>query len=71
MKEYVCNFQITMNNIFLWEIEKPWEDVFNNRLCIWLWEVVLSSEFGLEVATITELSYDIAIAIGSKDLEAL
>ena len=32
---------------------------------------MLSSEFGLKVATIAEFSDDIAISIGSENLEAL
>lgn len=71
MKKDIGNFKVPVNHIFLWEVEKPWENIFDNGLGILLWEVMLSSEFGLKVATVAEFSYDVAISIGSEDLEAL
>ena len=32
---------------------------------------MLSSEFGLKIAAIAEFGYDIAISVGSENLEAL
>ena len=71
MKENICHFQISMNDVFLWQVEKPREYILNNRLGILFGEVMLSSEFGLKIAAIAEFGYDIAISVGSENLEAL
>ena len=71
MQENVGYFQITVNDIFLSQIVKPTENISDDWLGLLLGKVVLFPEFGLQVASIAELSDDIAVAIAGEDFVAL
>lgn len=70
MNEYICNFQIPVNDILLSKIQEPLENISNNWLSGFLSKIFPFSEFALKISLIAELSDNITISITSEDFEA-
>jgi hypothetical protein len=52
MKEYICNFEVSMNNILFCEIIQSFEDIIDDGLCFILIKISLFPEPWLKVAFI-------------------
>ena len=66
----VGHLEVTVNDIFLGQVEQPFENIFDDGGGSVLVEVALLAESGFEVALVAELSDDVAVAVAGEDFEA-
>jgi hypothetical protein len=68
MEEYVGNFEIAVDDIFVSEVEQPLEDVLDDGFNVVFGEVVLPSQFTLQIAPVAYFGNDVTVAIGGEYL---
>ena len=71
MQEHIGDFQIPMHHFLIRQLQQPLHDILNDRTRLLLREVPLLAEGTLKIAPVTQLSYDVAIALGVEHLVAL
>lgn len=68
VNEDVGDFDVPMHYTKICEIHESLEDGFDVGLGLFLPHVLLAAEFRLQIALVTQLGDDVAVAIASEDL---
>ena len=67
VNENICDFKVTMDDVFGGKIGESLEGVSNELSDFVLLEVFISFELGLKVALITKFGDDVAVSIACKN----
>jgi hypothetical protein len=67
MNEYIGNFQISVDNIFLCQVIQSLKDVFDDGFSFIFIKISIFPESRLQITLITELCDDIAVPVASEN----